>query len=231
MSRRGFSIVEVLVAMMIGVILGAIVWSIFWADQRRFFTDQGRISGLRGVLMFDEALSRDLHRLALFLGETRSSQYHLGDPVEIADGGRTLTFMAAAGPATGAKVGVFPTEMVSYQLDRASGEVFRVAADRADVFRSIQATALTFALVSLKPLAGLDPGPAYNAAEPVWAVKYHITCHAPDLPETALPGAAETGRITLVGAVPLKYQRQRVQHPYWMPTRNELPAMPGEVRP
>lgn len=233
--RRAFTVIELIVALLIGSILGVIVWSVFWADQRRFYTDQGRIGGVRGALLFDESLARDLHRLALFVGTTRSDRYHTGDPVELQDGGRTLTFMAATDPVGVGTPGLFGTELVTYSFDVATSSVARFTPGNTEVFASLAATDLVFSLVPLKAgpalLGPQDAWPVYNAEEPLWILKYHLTTRAVDLPEKAMPNAVENATVTLVGAVPLLYQRQRLQHPYWMPTRSELPDVPRAEAP
>lgn len=217
--------VELFVAMFLGVVLGATLWTLVRSDQRRFFTDQGRIGGLHGAVLLDDSLSRDLRRLVLFPGPQRLGKFHVDDPVEIGDGGRSFTFLAAREATVGG--GLLPTATVTYKLDGVSGHVVRESGTDRTAFPTVDAEDLVFSLVTIRPsaAAAAAPGVTFNPASSSWVLKYHLTCRAKDAPDRVL--GQETTRVVLVGAVPLIYQRERALHPYWMPPRLELLALPG----
>lgn len=213
--RRAFTVVEAIVATLIASLVIVLAWSFFTSEQRRFRTDQSRLSGLQGAMQMDEALAWDLERMALQLPDQGTS-FTIDAPVVI--NGRRLDFRIFAPDAPrAAGVGSRP---VSYELDERTGRLLRIADGREHVFPGLIAEDVQWSLVPVPPKP--QPGMFAFSREPLHVLKYVVTCYSEALRE--LPESARKSHeiVTLVGAVAIPFRADRVLHPYWRGGPSEL---------
>jgi len=220
--RRGFTVVEVLVALILASMVLVLIWKFFWGEQRRFAMDQNRLTGLQGAMLLDEYLSWDLERIALFLSEPGRTQFTLNRPVEIVTPGR-LDFRMFAEEA-GNSLDI-PTVAVSYRHEPSTGRVIRSVDGKDRTFLSLLAEDVQFLSrsVAVKPPAsGTSYEFTFGQKVEMHYVKYLLTCYsgvARDMPEAR---RKPQDRVTLVGAVALPFRSDRAYHPYWRTARSEL---------
>lgn len=213
--RNAFTVVEAIVATIIASLVIVLAWSFFTSEQRRFRTDQSRLSGLQGAMQMDEALAWDLERIALELPDQGTS-FTIDAPVVI--NGRQLDFRIFAPDAPRA-VGV-KGRPVSYRLDDRTGRLLRTEDGREHAFPGLIAEDIQWSLVQVPPKP--QPGIFAFNREPLHVLKYVVTCYSEALRE--LPEAARRDHeiVTLVGAVAIPFRADRVQHPYWRGGMSEL---------
>lgn len=218
--RSGFTIAEVLVALLLGAVVLGLAWSFFTPESRRFRSDQSRLAGLQGILQLDEALAWDVERIALALPDAQPA-FTLDVPVVITEGRRLeLRTFAPDSPAA-IRLGSMP---VVYEHDPATGTVSRAAGGRTRIFPGLIARDLQFSLVRLDPPdpAPGQPGGGFGAGLPLHAVKYIVTCYSEELRDTAEALRRDHELVTLAGAVALTFRSDRIHHPYWRAGVTEL---------
>lgn len=213
---HGFTIVEALVALLLGSVVLGLLWSFFSPEQRRFRSDQSRLAGVQGVLQLDEALAWDIERIALALSDARAT-FTLDVPVVITEGRRLEMRIFAPDDAAASKVRV---EQIVYEYDPATGIVSRTGGGATRRFPGLIARDMQFSLVRLDQ-AG-DAGFGFSADLPLHAVKYVVTCYSEELRDTDARVRKDHEMVTLAGAVALPFRSERMFHPYWRSTVNEL---------
>lgn len=224
-SASGYTLAEIMVGLLISVNLIVILWRVFSADQKRFSTDQSRLSALQGALLFEEYLRKDLDRLAVSLPDATEvtggtmPAFSLNRPVEIGNLGRTLTFRILD-PDRVLEGG---TKEVSYQVDAARSQIVRREGDDGRTLPTILVEDLRFGLISLRPNPPsilpdwADPRPIY----PIHLLKFQVTCFSEaEKQRPELGGRHE--RSTLAAAIPLRHRLDRLHHDYWMPSGYDL---------
>lgn len=223
MSRRAFTTIELMVALLLAAIIMTLAWDFFIGERRRFESDQDRLSGLQGSMRFDELLAADLERLAVDLPLPGTASFNYDIPVDTGDG-RMLAFLVAdkddpADPQVKA-IGVV------YRFDPASGQVLRSVDGQESPIVGLLAEDLQFQVVhaNVQLPAGLLP--LTGDKKPIQYVRYTLSC----IPESQryLPKAerAPQRRITLVGAVALRPRSERIFSLYWRLLRSERVRTP-----
>lgn len=215
MKRGGFSVAEVMVSLLLATSLLVILWSFYQADQKRFYVDQNRLSGLQGVLLLDEYLTTDLHEAA------SSLEASPGGPVTLLDGGRGIRFRTFRKPTP--TTGSIPTVEVLYAFDPLSHRITRTCDGESRAIPSLVLENVQFSLftprLALEKLGPGFPGVVYGAHDPPLMVKYVLT----GVSETYLesPQQLDHERVSLVGAIPVMHRRALHHHPYWIPSLAE----------
>lgn len=230
----GATLVEIAIATLIASMLVFVLWSIFSADQKRFFVDQNRLSGLQGALLLDDYLSADLERMIVFHDpsagdrEPRREEFIASRPVTIVEAGRKVTFLSFKGQQH--EPGLIVTTRVSYYLDAKTSRVVRQVGSKITPFGSLIAEELSFQLVPLAPRfggLGLSP-PRYtvNQTARLAFLKYRISCISELVQDAPAGQHGPEERVNLVGSVPLLYRANLSQHDYWVFSGQELPDEP-----
>lgn len=223
-ERRGFTLVEVVVASLIGLVLIAIAWRVFLSDRSRFELDQGRLAGLNGALLFQQSLEADLASLATYLPEPGHPRFHVNNPFEFGASNRSVKFLVAR--PRDDELGLTAAAVVSYGLDAATSRLVREEGSDRRMYRSARVEDLMFMLMYMKS----DPGGLGLIAAPFTFhqdrklpfLKYRIVCTSE---QPRQPGAGPgRERIILAGATALPYRQDRAYHPYWPCAGFELPG-------
>lgn len=229
-SRRAFTVVELMVALLVGVNVLVILWQVFTSDQKRFARDQGKLAAMQGALLFAERLEMDLREIALDIPDAQNTGklFTLDNPVVIDDGGKKLSFLRflphdALSPLVKVARATYSYEPQEFRIRRTIG------ADSAP-FKTVVVEVIKYELVTLNARVdqlGLNPMPVvFRPQVPMNFLKYEITA----APETGrgrtpqeIPGEQ---KVTLVNAVALLYRADRANHPYWVFNGSELPGPP-----
>jgi hypothetical protein len=227
----GYTVVEIMVALLVAINLMVVLWRVFSADQKRFSTDQSRLTALQGALLFEEYLRRDLDRLAVSLPDATEvtggtvPPFSLNRPVEIGNLGRTLTFRILD-PDRVLEGG---TREVSYQVDAVRSQIVRREGDDGRTLPTILVEDLRFGLIALRPRprsilpTWSDPLEPY----PIHLLKFQVTCFSEaEKQRPELGGRHE--RSTLAAAIPLRHRLDRLHHDHWMPSAYDLT---GDIAP
>ena len=222
-SPQGFTLIEALVAVLVGVNVLLILWTVFRADQRRFFGDQARFTGLQGALLFEGYLARDLGALAVRLpNPTRpvdpsSPPFDINSSVVIDQQGSRLRFLMAR--SDDASFSVEPVE-VTYSLDPRTFRVLRNVDGVTRPLPNVIAEDLRFSLLLLKPTPerlgiGIPPF-RYNADQTLHFLKLQITCVSEMLRDRPEERRKAEERITVNQSIPIRARSERIRHPYWL---------------
>jgi hypothetical protein len=209
-GTRGFTVVEAIVATLIATVVIVMAWSFFTGEQRRFRTDQSRLSGLQGAMQMDEALAWDLERIALQLPD-QGAQFTVDEPVVITQG-RRLDFHIFVEDAPRAQT--VKTRPIAYRLDENTGRILRTEDGRERAFPGLVVEDVQWSLVPVKPLP--QPGAfTFDRAAPLHVVKYVVTCYSETMRDVPAAQRKEHETVTLVGAVAIPFRSDRAHHPYW----------------
>jgi hypothetical protein len=210
--RRAYTIVEMLVAFLLGTVVLGLLWSFFSPEQRRFRSDQSRLSGVQGVLQLDEALAWDIERIALALPNARPT-FTIDVPVVITEGRRLEMRIFAPDEPGLLNVKVEP---VIYEYDPATGTVTRTGGGSTRRFPGLIARDLQWSLVRLE-----QAGDGATPDQPLHAVKYVVTCYSEELRDTDARIRKDHELVTLAGAVALPFRSERMFHTYWRSSKIE----------
>lgn len=228
-SRKAFSVVEIMVALLIGTNVLVILWQVFTADQKRFARDGGKLAAMQAALLFAERLETDLREIALQMPEPTEPdrEFTLDAPVKIEDGGTKLGFMLFARHDKDAPQ--VKVDRCTYSFDPQTFKVKRTVATDASVFKTLMVQAVKYQLVPLVPkfdaLALTPPPTLFRPNLPVHFLKYEITA-APEAAGRKPAEMPDEQKVTLVNAVALLYRADRSNHPYWSVNASELPGKP-----
>jgi len=215
-GRRGFTMVELSVAVSIAVIVIVLAWQIYRNERLRFAVDQDRLTGLEGALVLDQSLAQDLDRILLDLPQ--AAAFTVSDPVQIPDA-RTLQFRVADDQPSQRT----PTPiLVTYRLDATRGRVVRSYGGKETTFRNLLAEDVQFSKVSVRLQWPPTDQPAFNAAAPLLYIKYALTCFSERMAELPPEQRPPQGRVVFVGAAALRMRSDRAFQPYWRPVHSEL---------
>jgi hypothetical protein len=229
-SNRGFSVVEIMVALLVGVNVLAILWQVFTSDQKRFARDSGKLGAMQGALLFAERLETDLREIALEVPDAGNPNklFTLDRPVTLEDGGRKLGFLRfkAHDPASP----LVKVERATYSYDPQEYRIRRTVGTETTPFKTLVVEAIKYDLVTLTARfdqLGITPPPVvFRPQVPMNFLKYEITA-APETGRGRTPAdIAPEQKVTLVNAVALLYRADRSNHPYWVFSGSELPAQP-----
>lgn len=223
--RAGYTVAEIMVALLVAINLTVVLWRVFSADQKRFSTDQSRLTALQGALLFEEYLRKDLDRLAVSLPDASEitggtmPPFSLNRPVEIGNQGRTLTFRILD-PERVLEGG---TKEVSYQVDPVRSQIVRREGEDGRTLPTILVEDLRFGLIALTPNprqiipTWQEPRGQY----PIHLLKFQVTCFSEtEKQRPELGGRHE--RSTLAAAIPLRHRLDRLHHDHWMPSAYDL---------
>lgn len=228
-SRKAFTVVEIMVALLIGTNVLVILWQVFTADQKRFARDGGKLAAMQAALLFAERLETDLREIALAMPEPAEPdrEFTLDQPVKIEDAGAKLSFMLFAKHDKDAPL--VKVDRCTYSFDPQAFKVKRTVGADAGVFKTLMVQAVKYQLVPLVPkfdaLAITPPPTLFRPGLPIHFLKYEITA-APEAAGKQPKDMPDEQKVTLVNAVALLYRADRSNHPYWQFNASELPAKP-----
>lgn len=227
-SHRGFTLVEIFVVLLLTSSIGIMIWRMFIFDQRRHKVDQNRLSGLHGILLFQESLHQDLKRLAFHLNPAEAKLFNSAEPIEFSENGERVRFRVFKIPSP--KKGFVPTELVEYSLDRKTATLIRTVDGQARRFSNVVAQDLKFAEDDVRYDPGLKAkvkdvyniGSGTSEGSGIHVLKYQITCVSETVNAAADELQRQEEKLTIAGAVPLEHMEELHSHPYHMMGQAEL---------
>lgn len=207
--RRGFTLIELSVAMLAGSMLAGALWTLFAGGARHHRNTDERLQAVQAAQTLIERLRSDL----------ASAFVDPGNPLVATAGG--LEFLASdpAAPA-GYNRPAPDGRLVTYEFDRSSHQVLRNGSPLpAPAYEAVEfeyGAGNTF-----DPHAARDPRTGRPAAN---QLLYRITTAAPAVLARDPEGADRRGRITLVGAIRIDQEVFAAHFREWVDHDFEVPA-------
>ena len=208
---RGFTTIELMVALLIASVVIALVWDFTIGERRRFEADQDRLAGIQGALRFDEYLASDLERLIVDIPGGQALTYE--KPVDVSPDGRSIS-MFIAGTDDPAQAQPRPVQ-VTYRFDPTAGHVVRIAGTQETNFPGLLAEDVVFQRFPSPVVWPAGLAPLTRETANIEIIRYTVIC-IPESQRNLTPDQrAPQRRITLVGSMALRQCSERLHNEYW----------------